>query len=262
MKLWHISDTHFRSSNGANKTTLKNIKELKKKISSEDIVVLTGDITDDGRETQYLQALEGLKAFKGQLLVTPGNHDLGIMGNSFDQDCYTRFVNFRKQFNYSFVSEQWGGLLNKFTIYRAGKLAFLLLDSNYHESGHFARGKMGKKQGTYIGIFAEECKRRALRSVVCMHHSPFDKEYFTEMDDSKAFMRAVTGKVNLVLVGHEHRERYKRYPEGPDRGEPTVGRSPLTEYFSAPAACNSDGVPIVVYSCEMVTATVELKKEN
>lgn len=262
MKLWHISDTHFRSSNSDNKTTLKNLKELKKKIAGDDLVVLTGDITDDGREAQYIQAMEGLKAFKGQLLVVPGNHDNGPLGNSFDQDCYNRFVNFRKEFNYIFISEQWGGLLNKFNIYKVGGIAFLLLDSNYHESGHFARGKMGKKQGTYIGIFAEECKRRNLRSVVCMHHSPFDKEYFTEMDDEKSFMRAVTGKVNLVLVGHEHKERYKRYPEGPDRGNPTEGRAPLTEYFSAPAACNSDGIPIVVYSCETITATVEAKKEN
>ncbi|HIP85167.1 MAG TPA: metallophosphoesterase, partial [Pyrodictium sp.] len=75
----HISDLHVESENYS--------KELEERLIGyigelrPDIVVVTGDLTDDGYVHEYRAAVRLLSRFKARkILAVPGNHDSRNMG--------------------------------------------------------------------------------------------------------------------------------------------------------------------------------------
>lgn len=74
MRIFHFADTHVGSENYFDEDILL---KLIKKINSEgyDIAVLTGDVTQSGKEKEYKKAKKILSRIEIPLVIIPGNHD-------------------------------------------------------------------------------------------------------------------------------------------------------------------------------------------
>ena len=82
MLIAQISDIHIRDHLGmfgelvdTSKTLEKAIKLLNDLDPQPDVVLATGDLTDDGTKEQYSQFLEIISPLNAPLLPLPGNHD-------------------------------------------------------------------------------------------------------------------------------------------------------------------------------------------
>ena len=82
MLIAQISDTHIRDHLGMfgelvdTSETLKKAVQLLNSLEPQpDVVLVTGDLTDDGTKEQYSLLLEMLSSLNAPLLPLPGNHD-------------------------------------------------------------------------------------------------------------------------------------------------------------------------------------------
>ena len=89
MLIAQISDLHIRDHLGmfgelvdTSKTLEKAIQLLNALDPQPDVVLVTGDLTDDGTKEQYSQLLEIISSLNTPWLPLPGNHD-----------DYTEFIN-------------------------------------------------------------------------------------------------------------------------------------------------------------------------
>ena len=100
MKIIHLSDLHIgRWKNYENTETLfKNIKAKYNSVTEKPVILITGDIIDDGHRLQFLEArflLDYLTDYK--LLLCPGNHDMGRNGIAVDPDNINKYKKFLKE---------------------------------------------------------------------------------------------------------------------------------------------------------------------
>lgn len=74
MRILHISDTHIGSEKHFNKTSLEKVMN---KIEKEnyDLLIHSGDITQEGKESQYKRAEKIFSKIDIPHIVIPGNHD-------------------------------------------------------------------------------------------------------------------------------------------------------------------------------------------
>ena len=94
-RLIQLSDLHLHGSNkkddNVNATqvveyVIKRYAAAKK--GQKPIVVITGDITDDGKKNQYRNAVKILRPLRDagfKVLACPGNHDYGPAGNIYTE---------------------------------------------------------------------------------------------------------------------------------------------------------------------------------
>ncbi len=82
MLIAQISDTHIRDHLGmfgelvdTSETLKKAVRLLNSLEPQPDVVLVTGDLTDDGTKEQYSLLLEMLSSLNAPLLPLPGNHD-------------------------------------------------------------------------------------------------------------------------------------------------------------------------------------------
>lgn len=82
MLIAQISDTHVRPQGqlyqgvvDSNKMLLAAVQKINQLSPAPDLVLLSGDIVDEGRVDEYAMARELLAPLKAPLLMIPGNHD-------------------------------------------------------------------------------------------------------------------------------------------------------------------------------------------
>jgi 3',5'-cyclic AMP phosphodiesterase CpdA len=187
------------------------------------MIVCTGDITDDGTEVQYANALKLLTPFSGRIILVPGNHDYGVAGNFYNKACVKRFKCLQELV--SFPQDEFYDL------------RILRIDSNLRTTNpfDFARGEVGFWNRRKIKQFGLQCKRDKKVSLVALHHTPFEEHWALELKDKKEFIRACEGYVDHVLVGHEHKERVVTFSR--------PGTQLGTIYYSAPALFETSAQP-------------------
>lgn len=223
MKIFQISDPHIRADMKHNYQVEMKLYGLAQKLGPVDMVVLTGDVTDDGSEVQYANALKLLTPFTNRIIVVPGNHDYGVAGNFYSKKCVKRF---------NVLAE----LLN-FPRKEFYDLRILPIDSNLKTTTpfDFARGNVGWWNRRAIKKFGLQCKKDKKVSLVCMHHSPFEETWALELEDAEELIRSCEGYVDYVLVGHEHKERVVSFNR--------PGTQPSTIYYSAPSLAHESAQP-------------------
>lgn len=226
MNIFHISDLHIRSDNKHNFQVESKLHELGRHIGPADLIVITGDITDDGSEVQYAQALKILTPFTGRLIIVPGNHDYGPLGNFYEKACEKRFKTFKNLLEYP---------KREFN-----SLRILCVDSCLRTASplDFARGKVGALARRAIKKFGIECKKKGFSSLVALHHTPFEEHWALGMIDKEEFLRVCEGYVDFVLVGHEHKKRVVSFNKD--------GQRVTTTYYSAPSLANESAQPICI----------------
>lgn len=211
MKFLHVSDLHFHMSNEDNIQVTNMLNTLNENYPNHYFIV-TGDITDDGNDKQLQNAYDSLKPFLGRIFICPGNHDFGAAGNFYSK---SRAKDFDKHL--AAPLEQGGTFYgNNEPIINVvsdtnDKIMLIALDSNL-ETSHpfdFACGEVGEPQLNYIEAVLSDPNSAKMKKILFLHHHPFiQDDPFMELKDAKQFMRAIYGRVDVLMFGHKHKSKY------------------------------------------------------
>jgi 3',5'-cyclic AMP phosphodiesterase CpdA len=137
MRILHISDTHFKKSVKRNDRTV--VSSIKKNYPSH-LIILTGDVVNDGQGDQYRTATNLLDPFRERLLVCPGNHDYRWEGNFPEEKCVDRY---RTYTGYLTPTEH--------RVTKKNGVAFIEIDSAFETLPfEFASGKVGERQRQWL----------------------------------------------------------------------------------------------------------------
>ncbi|MBU1361769.1 MAG: phosphodiesterase [Gammaproteobacteria bacterium] len=195
--LVQLTDLHIREPGKLAYGRLDTASYLRRAVQSvlqlrqpADAVVITGDLSDFGREAEYahLQAL--LAPLAMPIYLMPGNHD--------DRD----------QLRRSFPSHTYLGD-GRFVQYsvRIGGLRLIALDTCVPGQSH---GALCRERLDWLEAALDDCRGEAV--VVALHHPPF-RTLIGHMDDigllegAEALEAIVSRHANIerVICGHLHR---------------------------------------------------------
>ncbi len=205
MKIYHASDTHCHHDDENNVELQKRIVGLAAIVKPEDVVVFTGDLTDDGRPDQREKIRALLKQLICTVLILPGNHDFGAIGSFFDKQDAKGFDELAEDF----LEAPFYGKIP--VLKRIENVLLILLNSNLKtdQVTDFACGKIGVIQLGLLDRLLKDPGNEGLVKVVCLHHHPFMHSDLTmRLVDSDLFMETIAGRVDVLLFGHRHIEGY------------------------------------------------------
>lgn len=208
MNIIHLSDLHIGKSNNLEKAhrLVDWILENQDRHQSE-LVVISGDLVDDGQTWQFEQARDLINRLKDagySVLTAPGNHDYGPDG--FRESPVSK-RDFREMI--SQVSEYPAVFI------KAGQ-AFVLLDSMEAEMEKIeiwgAQGYLGLKQLQKLDLLLDElADNPAVENVILiMHHHPFDYLFYHGLRDHADLKGVISRRkgepprVKALLFGHKH----------------------------------------------------------
>lgn len=216
-KFIHLSDLHIHGSNKRrdNRNCRKVVKFILNHYSNENpIILITGDITDDGKERQYKNAVDILRPLTEaglSVLAVPGNHDYGLFGNFYSEEA-KRFFRDYIMYDLMGIASAKDAYFEMEDLYPmvtyVKDVLFIGLDSvvgNEDELLHFASGEVGKVQrDKLVNILKSKSDQKV---VMYFHHHPFCNsatKFVMEMDDAKQVLRILSGLVDFVCFGHKH----------------------------------------------------------
>jgi len=180
MLLVQISDLHcgpmFRQE--SLRAAVKEINKL-----SPDVVLVTGDLTENGLISEFQTASKELKKLKAEkILYVSGNHDYRSTG----------YLLFRKLFSFSQVTEM-------------DDVVITILSSARPDRDD---GEVGHRQNLWLESTLEKYKGKV--KIVAIHHHIIPvpdtgADQITIVDAGDVLRSLIKSKVNLVLCGHRHR---------------------------------------------------------
>lgn len=206
MKFIHLSDLHIHSSDGDN-TKLTAALKFIAKTYPEHMLIITGDITDDGAREQYKNAYNLLKPFASRVFICPGNHDFGAVGNLYSHERAIRFDQ-----DLAIPLEQGGTFKGDSTpvvnVLKGDMEAVMLiaLDSNLETENpfDFACGEIGNSQLRALDTILATAPSDTIK-VLFFHHHPFMmNDPFMQLKDAEALARTIYGRTDIILFGHKH----------------------------------------------------------
>jgi len=189
-RLVHISDTHISKFGQFIEPmfdlAVKKINSLNPK---PDVVVHTGDLTDNGVLSDYEFAAEKIKGIAARLVVAPGNHD-------------------ERNFGQSLFKEVIGPMDHKIEI---GKAVIFVLNSPEPDRDE---GRLGRRRQTYLEESLEDLSEDKIKVVAFHHHLvpvPYSGRETNVLEDAGDILDTVLKhNVDLVLMGHRHIRRALR----------------------------------------------------
>lgn len=217
MNIIHLSDLHIGKSDNQRKTAalvdwiINNQTE-----HQSELVVISGDLVDDGAEWQFQQAAELMDRLRQNeyiVLVAPGNHDYGPDG-------------FRESFkSQADFSESITGVSDFPHLYLHSGQAFILLDSMEEEIKRRefwgAQGYLGMEQLQRLDQLLDYLTENpAVENVVIvLHHHPFDFLFYHGLRDQADLKGVISQRINHpprvngLLFGHKHIENRFNDPD-------------------------------------------------
>ena len=186
------------------------------KASQRPVILLTGDIVDDGKLNQYKRAVDILSPLveaKFKVMASPGNHDYGHYGIRYEEAAQDRFRKYilADLLNIPKAKKAGVTLPDLYPLKNTmGDVVFIGLDSvvgNKDEALQLASGEVGATQRELLAEMLQEIGSDK-KVVVYFHHHPFYRNLFKrialELDDAKEVMTLLSGRANLVCFGHKH----------------------------------------------------------
>jgi len=189
-RLVHISDTHI-SKYGQFVEPMFDlaVDEINSLNPKPDVVVHTGDLTDNGVLSDYEFAVEKIKGIAARLVVAPGNHD-------------------ERNFGQSLFKEVIGPMDHKAEI---GKSVIFVMNSPEPDRDE---GRLGRRRQTYLEKSLERLSEDKIKVVAFHHHLvpvPYSGRETNVLEDAGDILDTVLKhNVNLVLMGHRHVRRALR----------------------------------------------------
>jgi len=179
MKIAHISDLHLTGSNFVpewGKNLIKFINEIE-----PDIIVITGDLTDDGYMHEYEIAREYIEKMEGRKIIVPGNHDARNKGYEIFEDVFG----------------------TRYPFYENDEVIILGIDSSEPDidDGHIGRENYPNIRNKFEG--------KDKMKILALHHHLIpipgtgrERNIPIDAGDVLALCREL--EINLVLSGHKH----------------------------------------------------------
>ena len=179
----HISDLHISAADFDEETFMRAVTEINE--LNPDMIVLTGDITNNGYYKEFQQATRYLEMFEPPLFAVPGNHDSRNLG-------YQSFEELIGERSWKLTID------NDFTV--------IGLDSSSPDE---SRGHIGNPQHLWLEHQLDECVVNENFSVVVLHHHVISipqtgRERNVLSDAGDILKTLTTHEVDLVLSGHKH----------------------------------------------------------
>lgn len=210
IKIAHVSDLHFHHDAINNRKAVSLLKKVQNAYpfhTGHNYLLGTGDITDDGDKTQYAKAFAALKPFVGHLLLTPGNHDYGPLGNFYFEDSAKAFDDYllrKLSINHHFIDKK--PVIDVLDDTKGTQVLAVGLNSvvNTEIPFDFARGEIGDEQLTLLQGILSDSKYADMHKLVYLHHRPQKcNDWFLELVDAEDLMAILnqTG-VEVVAFGH------------------------------------------------------------
>jgi hypothetical protein len=208
IEFFHVSDLHFSRKKGV-KEFLALIKD--KFVIEPDgnkYLLVTGDITDDGKVAQYRKAGEALAPLAGNVRACPGNHDYGNMGFIYHEkrakyfdDVFLKGLKVNHKY---FTKRPFHELLDD----KAGcRVLIVGLNSlaQTKEPLEIASGDIGDKQRRELEAILNKPEYAGIPKIVFLHHIPHRraKGIGMSLKDYKKLMAIVKGKVSILAFGHQ-----------------------------------------------------------
>jgi len=180
MLLAQISDVHCGPM-----FLLENLRAAIEEINSmcPDVVLVTGDLTENGLMSEFKMAASELKRLKTEKVIfVSGNHDYRSTG----------YLLFREFFPFPQVTE-------------TDEAAILVLSSARPDRDD---GEVGHRQNLWLERTLEKYQDKT--KIVAIHHHVVPvpdtgADQITVVDAGDALRSLVKAKTNLVLCGHRHR---------------------------------------------------------
>ncbi|MCP3933651.1 MAG: hypothetical protein GY705_31675 [Bacteroidetes bacterium] len=204
-----------------NKNCKKIVKFIIGKYKEDDIkpiILITGDIVDDGDEKQYNNAVIILKPLTESftVLACPGNHDYGPCGNFYtekSQMLFQKYILGKLLDNKE--AQKVGTKMEKLypMEHPVGDIVFVGVDSvvaKEDEFGHFASGEVGESQRIALSKKLKKIGAIGKKAVVYFHHHPIHyqsgiEKPFMEMADARQVLRILATQTDFVCFGHRHK---------------------------------------------------------
>jgi 3',5'-cyclic AMP phosphodiesterase CpdA len=197
LRLLHISDLHF------GRIEDRVLVQLEKYITSQDnlfhLAILTGDLTQRAKTSQFIAAKEFLAKLKCPLFLVPGNHDVPLF-NPFLRffNPYLKFKRFFKDHSPQFYEDDqlivfglW--TVNNFTV----KDATVDLHQVTRMEEKFKETPPGKVK------------------LIAFHHPLVASESFRV---DQALQRIREMRPHVMMWGHDHKAQAKYWDEKEQRG--------------------------------------------
>ncbi|MGQ9542866.1 MAG: metallophosphoesterase family protein [Candidatus Bathyarchaeia archaeon] len=189
-RIVHISDTHITK---YGQFLEERFDEAVRKINSLDpppnVVVHTGDLTDNGVLADYEFATEKLKMINFKVMVAAGNHD-------------------ERNYGQSLFREMVGPLE-----YEAddGKYRFFIVNSPQPDRDE---GRLGRRRQSHLENRFKKLPADTFKIIVFHHHLvpvPYSGRETNVLEDAGDVLEMVLRfNVRLVLMGHKHVRRVLR----------------------------------------------------
>lgn len=180
----HISDLHYSHADFNESMFLKAVDEIN--ALNPDMIILTGDLTNHGYYSEYLEVKEYLKMFNPSLFAIPGNHDARNIG-------YQTFEELIGDCSWKLTKED-------------ENLVLLGLDSTTPD---LSQGNIGRLQQAWMENELNICMRENKFSIVAMHHHiipiPGTGRERNILNDAGDILHSlITHEVGIVIGGHKH----------------------------------------------------------
>jgi len=179
----HISDLHISKDSFDEKVFMDAVTEINH--LRPDMIILTGDITDNGYYKEYQQATKYLAMFDTPLFAVPGNHDARNLG-------YQTFEELIGEKSWKLTMD------DDFTV--------MGIDSSSPDENS---GHIGTPQHMWLEHQLDECVINEKFSIVALHHHVVSipktgRERNVLSDAGDILKTLTTHEVDLVLSGHKH----------------------------------------------------------
>ena len=183
-RIAHISDTHITKRGQFDEDVFNMGLEALDMLSPKpDILVHTGDLTDNGILPDYELAADALRSMKYKFLIAPGNHDERNYGHSLFKEMVGP-LDFE-------VEEDWA--------------KFVILNSPEPDRDE---GRLGRRRQIYLEEALKSTPAEKLKVVVFHHHLvpvPYSGREVNVLEDAGDVLDIILhNRVNLVLMGHRH----------------------------------------------------------
>jgi len=222
LKIIHLSDLHIGQSDNIEKCSQLTDWILENQETHQSkLVIISGDLVDDGQVWQFEQAREIIDRLRQggfTVLAAPGNHDYGPDGfreSPTSQQDFCELISGIEEYPAVFIIE--------------GQ-AIVILDSMAEEIRKMeiwgAQGYLGKEQLQKLDqILDDLADNPAIENIVLtMHHHPFDYLFYHGLRDHADLKGVIARRlnapprVNVLLFGHKHLENRFNDP-GDDKEE-------------------------------------------
>lgn len=207
MRAVFITDPHVKADPRENEILAERLAPL----DPADLLIVSGDVTDNGSRDEYNEARRLLAPWKGHCILAPGNHDCaGLHGLRWSDQAAARWAKFTQD-----MEALSDSVVNGVYI--------CALDSVNAEPNlaELAQGELGEAELERAREAIEQAHLKGLKVCLTMHHNPVDNprsgasspiedaedkflDWAEKLRDSEKFLKIAYGQADYIVCGHTH----------------------------------------------------------